>query len=313
MLPTSCVLPLAYSTQFGDSPEYLVIRQYALCHVVSGVNEERRRELMLKGIPEPLSQSSLWDRSVRDNVTHNKMTDQEVNRLRNDVLVPGSRLPTPLQGRVPVLLVQQSGKSQGTEMGSWGTGWDLLLPKAWGMAFWVPLVWTTPSLYRERLSVFLHAAIAVFIAGRQACRRRDEPSETRQRRAALAILSAFSPWWPLRALEPNKQPSADNLHHHAPAATQPVGWVCVSVCVFGRGGGKRGGSSPRAQALHHARVLGVTSHHLSVGPTLSDCHAGQAQPRCGRCEHRACPLVPQQSSQHIHPALPAHRSIDLLF
>ena len=68
---------------------------------------------------------------------------QEVNRLRNDVLVPGSRLPTPLQGRVPVLLVQQSGKSQGTEMGSWGAGWDLLLPKAWGMAFWVPLVWTT--------------------------------------------------------------------------------------------------------------------------------------------------------------------------
>uniref|UniRef100_A0A4W5KJB0 Uncharacterized protein n=1 Tax=Hucho hucho TaxID=62062 RepID=A0A4W5KJB0_9TELE len=71
---------------------------------------------------------------------------QDVNRLRNDVLVPGSRLPTPLQGRVPVLLVQQSGKSQGTEMGSWGTGWDLLLPKAWGMAFWVPLVWTTHSL-----------------------------------------------------------------------------------------------------------------------------------------------------------------------
>ncbi|XP_045568540.1 ribonucleases P/MRP protein subunit POP1 [Salmo salar] len=118
-----------------------------------GVNEERRRELMLKGIPEPLSQSSLWDRSVRDNVTHNKMTDQEVNRLRNDVLVPGSRLPTPLQGRVPVLLVQQSGKSQGTEMGSWGTGWDLLLPKAWGMAFWVPLVYRGVRIGGLRMSL----------------------------------------------------------------------------------------------------------------------------------------------------------------
>uniref|UniRef100_A0A8C7JZH0 POP1 homolog, ribonuclease P/MRP subunit n=1 Tax=Oncorhynchus kisutch TaxID=8019 RepID=A0A8C7JZH0_ONCKI len=121
--------------------------------VVSGVNEERRRELMLKGIPEPLSQSSLWDRSVRDNVTHNKMTDQEVNRLRNDVLVPGSRLPTPLQGRVPVLLVQQSGKSQGTEMGSWGAGWDLLLPKAWGMAFWVPLVYRGVRIGGLRMSL----------------------------------------------------------------------------------------------------------------------------------------------------------------
>ncbi|XP_031676964.1 ribonucleases P/MRP protein subunit POP1-like isoform X3 [Oncorhynchus kisutch] len=118
-----------------------------------GVNEERRRELMLKGIPEPLSQSSLWDRSVRDNVTHNKMTDQEVNRLRNDVLVPGSRLPTPLQGRVPVLLVQQSGKSQGTEMGSWGAGWDLLLPKAWGMAFWVPLVYRGVRIGGLRMSL----------------------------------------------------------------------------------------------------------------------------------------------------------------
>ncbi|XP_042169369.1 ribonucleases P/MRP protein subunit POP1 isoform X2 [Oncorhynchus tshawytscha] len=118
-----------------------------------GVNEERRRELMLKGIPEPLSQSSLWDRSVRDNVTHNKMTDQEVNRLRNDVLVPGSRLPTPLQGRVPVLLLQQSGKSQGTEMGSWGAGWDLLLPKAWGMAFWVPLVYRGVRIGGLRMSL----------------------------------------------------------------------------------------------------------------------------------------------------------------
>ncbi|XP_041758253.2 ribonucleases P/MRP protein subunit POP1 isoform X1 [Coregonus clupeaformis] len=118
-----------------------------------GENEERRRELMLKGIPEHLSQSSLWDRSVRDNVTHNKMTDQELNRLRNDVLVPGSRLPTPLQGRVPVLLVQQSGKSQGTEMGSWGMGWDLLLPKAWGMAFWVPLVYRGVRIGGLRMSL----------------------------------------------------------------------------------------------------------------------------------------------------------------
>ncbi|KAJ8013410.1 hypothetical protein DPEC_G00052980 [Dallia pectoralis] len=103
--------------------------------------DEERRELMLKGIPEHLSQSSIWDRSVRDAVTLNKLTDQEINSLRNELLVPGSRLPTPQQSRVPVLLVQQPGKIRGTEMGSWGTGWDLLLPKAWGMAFWVPLVY----------------------------------------------------------------------------------------------------------------------------------------------------------------------------
>lgn len=61
--------------------------------------------------------------------------------MRSEVLVPGSRLsPTPLQGRVPILLVHQPGKQVGHEMSSWGAGWDLLLPKGWGMAFWVPLV-----------------------------------------------------------------------------------------------------------------------------------------------------------------------------
>lgn len=61
--------------------------------------------------------------------------------MRSEVLVPGSKLsPTPLQGRVPILLVQQPGKQVGHEMNLWGSGWDLLLPKGWGMAFWVPLV-----------------------------------------------------------------------------------------------------------------------------------------------------------------------------
>ncbi|KAL0963312.1 hypothetical protein UPYG_G00304480 [Umbra pygmaea] len=103
--------------------------------------DQRGRDLTLNGIPEHLSQSSLWERSIRDTVTLNKMSDQEINRRRKDLLVPGSILPTPPQGRVPVLLVQQPGKSLGTEMDSWGAGWDLLLPKAWGMAFWVPLVY----------------------------------------------------------------------------------------------------------------------------------------------------------------------------
>ncbi|XP_056142227.1 ribonucleases P/MRP protein subunit POP1 [Lampris incognitus] len=106
------------------------------------VDEERRRELMLQGVPEHCCQSPLWDQSIRDNVTHNKISEQELNRMKSEVLVPGSRLsPIPLQGRVPVLLVHQPGKQVGQEMSSWGAGWDLLLPKGWGMAFWVPLVY----------------------------------------------------------------------------------------------------------------------------------------------------------------------------
>ncbi|KAJ3597780.1 hypothetical protein NHX12_001297 [Muraenolepis orangiensis] len=103
---------------------------------------DKTRELMLKGVPEHCCQSSLWDHFVRDNVTDNRLSEQEINRMKREVLVPGSRLsPTPLQSRVPVLLVHQPGKQVGQEMGSWGAGWDLLLPKGWGMAFWVPLVY----------------------------------------------------------------------------------------------------------------------------------------------------------------------------
>ncbi|XP_028327552.1 ribonucleases P/MRP protein subunit POP1 [Gouania willdenowi] len=106
------------------------------------VCEEKRRELTLRGVPEHCCQSFLWDQSVRNSVTDNKIPEQTLNRMRREVLVPGSRLsPTPLQGRVPILLVHQPGKQLGTERTGWGAGWDLLLPKGWGMAFWVPLVY----------------------------------------------------------------------------------------------------------------------------------------------------------------------------
>ncbi|XP_072316657.1 ribonucleases P/MRP protein subunit POP1 [Eucyclogobius newberryi] len=104
--------------------------------------DEKVKQFMLNGVSEHCCQSFLWDRTVRDNVTENKIPEQEMNRMRGDMLVPGSRLwPIPLQGRVPVLLVHQPGKQVGHEMNTWGAGWDILLPKGWGMAFWVPLVY----------------------------------------------------------------------------------------------------------------------------------------------------------------------------
>ncbi|XP_061804782.2 ribonucleases P/MRP protein subunit POP1 [Nerophis lumbriciformis] len=106
------------------------------------VDEKKRKEMSLCGVPEHCCQSFLWEQSVRNNVTDNKISEQELNRMRSEVLVPGSRLtPTPLQGRIPILLVHQPGKQVGHEMNSWGAGWDLLLPKGWGMAFWIPLVY----------------------------------------------------------------------------------------------------------------------------------------------------------------------------
>ncbi|KAL4597369.1 ribonucleases P/MRP protein subunit POP1 [Arapaima gigas] len=123
----------------GSNPgETLTVLQWG----DGSTEEEAQRALILQGVPESCCESSLWDRAVRDNVTHNKIPEQELNQMKSELLVPGSRLqPTPLQGRVPILLIQQPGKQAGGEMASWGAGWDLLLPKGWGMAFWVPLVY----------------------------------------------------------------------------------------------------------------------------------------------------------------------------
>nr|XP_061789906.1 ribonucleases P/MRP protein subunit POP1-like [Nerophis lumbriciformis] len=118
------------------------------------VDNEKRKELSLLGVPEHCCQSFLWEQSVRNHVTENKISEQELNRMKSEVLVPGSRLrPTPLQGRVPILLVHQSGKQGGHEMNSWGAGWDLLVPKGWGMAFWIPLVYRGVRIGGLKMSV----------------------------------------------------------------------------------------------------------------------------------------------------------------
>ncbi|XP_071325149.1 ribonucleases P/MRP protein subunit POP1 [Trachinotus anak] len=140
-LPSGTVLGLAVDDPRLTLPTKKVKALPCVKQAQEG-DEEKRRELMLRGVPEHCCQSLLWEQSVRDNVTDNKISEQELNRMRSQVLVPGSRLsPTPLQGRVPILLVHQPGKQVGHEMSSWGAGWDLLLPKGWGMAFWVPLVY----------------------------------------------------------------------------------------------------------------------------------------------------------------------------
>ncbi|XP_053343428.1 ribonucleases P/MRP protein subunit POP1 [Clarias gariepinus] len=139
-LPAGCVLGLTV-----DDPRIsLSAKRGKITPDLSrtqGVDEKQRRDLTLSGVPPVCAQSFLWDRSVRENVTSNKISEQDLNRMKRELLVPGSRLQTPAQSRVPILLVNQAGKQVGEERLGWGSGWDLLLPKGWGMAFWIPLVY----------------------------------------------------------------------------------------------------------------------------------------------------------------------------
>lgn len=53
----------------------LCLVMYVECACVVGA-DGRRREMILRGIPAPLAQSALWDQSVRDSVTNNKISEQ---------------------------------------------------------------------------------------------------------------------------------------------------------------------------------------------------------------------------------------------
>ncbi|KAI2654810.1 Ribonucleases P/MRP protein subunit POP1 [Labeo rohita] len=135
-----CVFMQMNQVRILAGPEIL-----SLSHTRSTVSlhqkDSRVRDLTLRGVAAHCSQSTLWDASVRDRVTHNRPSEQELNRMRSELLVPGSRLSAAAQAGVPVLLVHQGGRVRGEERLHWGSGWDLMLPKGWGMAFWVPLVY----------------------------------------------------------------------------------------------------------------------------------------------------------------------------
>lgn len=84
---------------------------------------------------------------------------QDLNHMRAQLLVPGSHLDLgPGESKIPILLVQQPGKMAGEDRPGWGSGWDIYLPKGWGMAFWIPFV----SDFNGKLQVNLIIYIILF-------------------------------------------------------------------------------------------------------------------------------------------------------
>ena len=64
--------------------------------------------------PSHLAASSLWDSDARHRVKETKLDDQQLNHLRSNLLVPGTRLDLgDKTSHIPILLIQQPG-TQGT-------------------------------------------------------------------------------------------------------------------------------------------------------------------------------------------------------
>ncbi|CAK6438912.1 unnamed protein product [Pipistrellus nathusii] len=105
-------------------------------------DNEEVRQLRLEGVPAECAHSFIWNHAICKSVTENKMSDQDLNRKRSELLVPGSQLVLGVhESKIPLLLVHQPGRVTGDGRRGWGSGWDVLLPKGWGMAFWIPLIY----------------------------------------------------------------------------------------------------------------------------------------------------------------------------
>ncbi|KAM5281408.1 ribonucleases P/MRP protein subunit POP1 [Ctenodactylus gundi] len=138
-IPAGTILGLTVGDPRINLPQN---RSKALSSPEKCQDNERVRQLRLEGVPVECTHSFIWNQDICKNVTENKISDQDLNRMRSELLVPGSQLILgSRESKIPILLIQQPGKVAGEDRLGWGSGWDVLLPKGWGMAFWIPFIY----------------------------------------------------------------------------------------------------------------------------------------------------------------------------
>ncbi|RKO89377.1 NUC188 domain-containing protein, partial [Blyttiomyces helicus] len=123
--------------------------------------------------PEGLGAGAIWDAEVRERGGKEKIKESELNRRREQALVPGTPLSAlPTDARVPILLLQRDYRARDagvrtsgeTESAEFVGGWDLVVPKGWGMAFWRNLIFAGARVggLRERHSLHFESGIPFF-------------------------------------------------------------------------------------------------------------------------------------------------------
>ncbi|CAG0897260.1 unnamed protein product [Darwinula stevensoni] len=90
----------------------------------------------------PILDSPLFNVKWRKAVSESKVADNILNERKRATGIPGETLPLlPEEARIPVLLLHQPGLSQKQGRLGYGSGWDLMVPSGWGMAFWISLIY----------------------------------------------------------------------------------------------------------------------------------------------------------------------------
>ncbi|KAG9478743.1 hypothetical protein GDO78_012417 [Eleutherodactylus coqui] len=137
-IPSGTVLGLTVGDPRLNLPDK---RTKSFPNVESYEDRDKVKSVTQAGVPVECTESLIWSSDVRSHVLDNKISEQEFNRLRSELLIPGTKLDLHnSESKIPVLLIQQPGKVTGKDRPGWGSGWDICLPKGWGMAFWIPLI-----------------------------------------------------------------------------------------------------------------------------------------------------------------------------
>lgn len=84
-----------------------------------------------------LSVTPLWDITIRQKIKESRISNAAIAELRSRLLVPGTELEEP-GAPVPLLLIHRPGNTE--ECLGYGAGWDVIIPAAWGQAFWMAFI-----------------------------------------------------------------------------------------------------------------------------------------------------------------------------
>jgi ribonuclease P/MRP protein subunit POP1 len=91
--------------------------------------------------------SPIWNEMLIDELNRSKQSTFEINRERSKYLTPKHNFETKsktlVESIVPIVLIQSTTTNTFDKIknGALGNGWDLIVPREWGMAFWMTLVY----------------------------------------------------------------------------------------------------------------------------------------------------------------------------
>jgi ribonuclease P/MRP protein subunit POP1 len=152
--------------------------------------DEKKLQHNITSWSSDVASSDLWNEEVREELRKNKIPEAELNVRRSKVLannipilfplpcmslimlfknlLPGTKLPfTDNDARIPIILAQRGVATHTNTTPSspeYQSGWNIILPKGWGVSFWKSLVFAgcRTSGLREQHAMHFESGIACY-------------------------------------------------------------------------------------------------------------------------------------------------------